>query len=48
VNLVLITLFVIVADRGTSFRGFARELSLNCEDFAAWVVAGLRQALASQ
>lgn len=46
VNLALITLFVIVADRGIRFRGFARELSLNCEDFAAWVVAALRAALA--
>ncbi len=43
VNLVLITLFVIVADRGIGFRSFAHELSLNFEDFSAWVVAGLRQ-----
>jgi hypothetical protein len=46
VNLVLITLFVIVADRGIRFRGFAHELSLSCEDFAAWVVAVVRGAVA--
>lgn len=48
VNLVLITLFVIVSDRDTTFRGFAHELSLNCESFSAWVVAGLRQLLAAR
>jgi hypothetical protein len=46
VNLVLITLFVIVADRGTSFRGFAHALSVNFEEFSAWVVAGVQQVFA--
>lgn len=46
VNLVLISFFVIVADAGTSFRGFAGALLRNFEDFSAWVVAWLQHVLA--
>ncbi len=36
-NLLLITLFVIIADQATTFTSFWDRLSLNCEDFSAWI-----------
>lgn len=46
VNLVLISLFVIIGDGGISFRSFARKLSGNFEEFAAWFVAWLQHVIA--
>lgn len=43
VNLILISLFVIVADHDITFGDFARQLSWNLQDFSAWVVVGVRQ-----